>query len=100
MCTNPKFPVNLLTFNMKQLLDALTLAIKMCNGLARGVLYGESQVCAVSVASHLLAVAEVFCPLRTLITATEQLRGERRKSEVILIASTKTSKTMEAELSY
>ena len=67
----------------------------------------------VSLANHLRAVTDAFCPLR-LINATEQLGGELHKSEVLLIASTllvvkaeniyrktiKMHKTMRAELSH
>ena len=45
-----------------------------------------NTVCAVSLLNHLRAVADTF--FQGLISATEQMRGELHKSEVLVIAST------------
>ena len=39
-----KVPVDLLKFNIKQLLDALILAINMCNALAKDVMENHKYV--------------------------------------------------------
>ena len=84
----------------------------MCTDFPTDVIW-MNTMCAVSLANHLRAVANAFRPLR-LISATEQLRGELHKSEVLLTASTrlvvkaknlyqntiKMQKTMETELSH
>ena len=49
---------------VKQLLEALLLAIKMCTDLTTD-LYGWTPKCAGSLANHLRSVADVFFALRT-----------------------------------
>lgn len=44
MSASQKFSVDLLKFNIKQLLDALILAIKMCNALAKDVMENHKYV--------------------------------------------------------
>ena len=51
------------------------------------MLYRETQKCPVSQANRLRVIAEAFRRLR-LISATEHMRDEPHKSEVLLIVST------------
>ena len=48
---------------IKQLLETLFLAIKMCTGFPTDLIW-INTVCAVSLANHLRAVADAFRPLR------------------------------------
>ena len=57
---------------IKQLLQTLFLAIKICTGFITDGM-SMNTLCAVSPANHLRAVADAFRPLR-LISTTEQLR--------------------------
>ena len=60
----------------------------MCNGFTTDGIC-MNTVCAVSLASHLRAVADALRPLRIhQRSATEQLRGEHYKSEVLQIGNT------------
>ena len=49
---------------IKQLLETLLLAIKMCTDFTTDVIW-MNTMCAVSLASHLKTVADGFRPLRT-----------------------------------
>ena len=49
---------------IKQLLETLFLAIKMCTDFPTNVIW-ISTTCAVSLANHLRPVADTFRPLRT-----------------------------------
>ena len=49
---------------IKQLLESLFLAIKMCIDFPTDVIW-ISTMCAVSLSNHLRAVADAFRPLRT-----------------------------------
>ena len=59
----------------------------MCTNFLTDVIWIKIM-CAVSLANRFRAVADAFRPLKGLSSATEQLRGELHKSEVLLIAST------------
>ena len=49
---------------IKQLLETLFLAIKMCTDIPTDVIW-INAMCGVSLANHLRAVADAFRPLRT-----------------------------------
>ena len=84
----------------------------MCTDFPKDVKWMNTMY-AVSLFNHLRVVADAFFPLR-LISATEHLRGDLHKNEVVIITSTllvvkakniypnsiKMHKTMETEFSH